>query len=198
MRQISLWVKAAFSTKWGSTVNMALCVGFTTRCILPVSGLFTVFLRKVQFSLFFWTSFCSCSWPEHDSLFFSSVISVWRVLPVFSLFISALKCPRPCRPVLSVSGPQSALPNTEPQFHHWLASISSPTCRILNQDSTVAQTGYSFRHDTHTHAHTASTKTESVPKLLLTHIMIFFCDVRLTTEKLCDRAGTTVYVVSVT
>lgn len=36
MRQISLRVRAASSTKWGSTVNMALCEAFTTRCILRV------------------------------------------------------------------------------------------------------------------------------------------------------------------
>lgn len=68
---------------------------------------------------------------------------------------------------------QSALPNTEPQCHHWLASISSPTCRILNQDSTAAQTGYSFRHDTHTRTHIKH-KDGVCAQALLTHIMIFF------------------------
>lgn len=48
MRQISLRVRAAFSTKWGSTVIMALCEGFTTRCILLVVLLLTVHFEELQ------------------------------------------------------------------------------------------------------------------------------------------------------
>lgn len=36
MRQISLWVTEAFSTRWGSSLKIDPCEDFTTRCILLV------------------------------------------------------------------------------------------------------------------------------------------------------------------
>lgn len=93
----------------------------------------------------------------------------------------------------------------------------SLTCRILNQKTprwwitepqkhvTHSDTPDKAWHDsfncewpTHTHMHTHNEHKDRVcAKALLTQIMTFY-DVGSIQEKLCDRAGTTVYVLSVT
>ena len=140
MRQISLWVRAASPTKWGSTVNMALCEGFTT-ILGEISRPFAVSLEdKIQYSLLLLTSLCPSSTPVYSRHLSGSCslscltplaeVQVWKVLPLFlpqpSLHLSpeasppVLPCPLRLFCSLSPlhSSNQLSLRHTLSQYHH--------------------------------------------------------------------------------
>lgn len=154
MRQISLRVRAALSTKWGSTVNMALWEGFITRCIPLLSSTTHGPLRK---NLLIFPSSSSPAASSGSTFCFHiscHALLSWHVLPLLlpqlshsdpvlkfssSAFVSApLQRPAPLpqpppHPRLQHSCYNAIIhASAGRRWKRYLASASSLTCRILN------------------------------------------------------------------